>query len=429
MITFDTAPLHTVQLVEATPSANHFETVTLIRDLKGRIRLMVTFRPGAQIPSDWGGEKQALADRLQTTLSSYWGGQIWQTNQTGQPFKTMSEIIANERRVWEPPQSTRQFTWYLLERRFSKSSWQPSNLPPPWELNPAEPAILSFYSFKGGMGRTTTAAAMALLFAKHGKRVLVLDLDLEAPGVGTFLLEGITPPDQGIVDYLVEIALQERQPANLTPYVAVQNAHSGEPIRVMISGILNNHFLEKMARIDFESFVNANSNPLATLLNQARNEYELDFILLDLRSGLHDLGGLSLNGLSHLDIVFSQATEQSWAGLQLVLESLGQSESRRELLIIHSRDPGLVRGSNDIHEQFLSRSYNLFQQYYYRANENIPDISEPNAPYGLSIPEDLRFIGLSSLAEMTPLLTDETETSSYARLARMIAAYVQKDTI
>lgn len=435
MSAFDIALLDTVRLVEASPVASYFEAATLIRDLKGRIRLMIEFHQNQDgtdnIPQNWGTEKSTLENNLQNTLGFYWGKQIWRKNdRRDRPFQAMVDAITTHRKKWLPNSSSRAFDWFKLERHFSKSSWQPSTISLPWPLESSDPAIISFYSFKGGMGRTTTTAAVALLLAKHNKRVLVLDLDLEAPGVGSLLLEGITPPDEGIVDYLLQVVLQGRPPA-LSPFVAIQNdsrlIDSGPPIRLMTAGQLNGNFLEKMARLDFENFVNSNQNPLRELLNQAHDEYDLDFILIDLRSGLHDLGGLSLNGLSHLDILFGQDTEQSWAGLQLVLELLGQSVPRHEVLFVHARDPRNSSNPAETHQRFLSKSYSLFQDHYYSSDEDVPHIEDKNAPYGLSIPEDPRFIGFSSLSPIVPFLTDPH--GSYADLVRMIGGYLEKDTI
>jgi len=47
---------------------------------------------------------------------------------------------------------------------------------------------VALYSFKGGVGRTTTTTLLAWQLAKRGKKVLVVDLDLESPGLGELLL-------------------------------------------------------------------------------------------------------------------------------------------------------------------------------------------------------------------------------------------------
>jgi hypothetical protein len=47
-----------------------------------------------------------------------------------------------------------------------------------------EPSITAFYGFKGGTGRSFLLASCAAALAALGRRVLVMDWDLEAPGVG-----------------------------------------------------------------------------------------------------------------------------------------------------------------------------------------------------------------------------------------------------
>ena len=42
---------------------------------------------------------------------------------------------------------------------------------------------ITFYSYKGGVGRTMALANIAVLLSKRGKKVLVVDWDLEAPGL------------------------------------------------------------------------------------------------------------------------------------------------------------------------------------------------------------------------------------------------------
>src|ERR1700683_646139 len=46
--------------------------------------------------------------------------------------------------------------------------------------------IVTFYSFKGGTGRTMALANVAWILAANGKRVLVADWDLESPGLHRF---------------------------------------------------------------------------------------------------------------------------------------------------------------------------------------------------------------------------------------------------
>ena len=46
--------------------------------------------------------------------------------------------------------------------------------------------IVTFYSYKGGTGRTMALANIAWLLACNGYQVLTIDWDLEAPGLHRF---------------------------------------------------------------------------------------------------------------------------------------------------------------------------------------------------------------------------------------------------
>lgn len=46
--------------------------------------------------------------------------------------------------------------------------------------------IITFYSYKGGTGRSMSLANTAWILASNGCRVLVVDWDLEAPGLHRF---------------------------------------------------------------------------------------------------------------------------------------------------------------------------------------------------------------------------------------------------
>src|SRR5713226_283367 len=48
---------------------------------------------------------------------------------------------------------------------------------------PALGLVSTFYSYKGGVGRTFALANIAVLLARWGHRVLCVDWDLEAPGL------------------------------------------------------------------------------------------------------------------------------------------------------------------------------------------------------------------------------------------------------
>src|SRR5687767_10456659 len=76
-------------------------------------------------------------------------------------------------------------------------------------VNMSEPLptgmIFTFYSFKGGVGRSMTLANVAAWLSKWGQRVLIVDWDLEAPGIEKYFqpwLRGSTKQTDGIVELI-----------------------------------------------------------------------------------------------------------------------------------------------------------------------------------------------------------------------------------
>ena len=82
-------------------------------------------------------------------------------------------------------------------------------------------SITTFYSYKGGVGRTMALANIAVLLAKEGLRVLIVDWDLEAPGLHRyFQLEDELGRD-GLIDLLEHCArsseVKQRWRTSVTP--------------------------------------------------------------------------------------------------------------------------------------------------------------------------------------------------------------------
>src|SRR5687768_5726530 len=65
--------------------------------------------------------------------------------------------------------------------------------------------IVTFYSYKGGTGRSMALANVAALLAQAGRRVLLVDFDLEAPGLARYFdhLDPDLDDRPGMIDLLV----------------------------------------------------------------------------------------------------------------------------------------------------------------------------------------------------------------------------------
>ena len=102
----------------------------------------------------------------------------------------------------------------LVNRRLVGADWlrRPAVAAPP-------PPRFVFASLKGGVGRSTALAVAAADLATKGRRVLAIDLDMEAPGLGAMLLDEGTVPEFGFIDALVENGLSPLDQRFLTDMV------------------------------------------------------------------------------------------------------------------------------------------------------------------------------------------------------------------
>ena len=70
--------------------------------------------------------------------------------------------------------------------------------------------IITFYSYKGGTGRTMALANVAWIAASKGYRVLAVDWDLESPGLHRyfhpFLLDRQLRSSRGVIDMIRDFA-------------------------------------------------------------------------------------------------------------------------------------------------------------------------------------------------------------------------------
>src|SRR6478752_4132533 len=67
--------------------------------------------------------------------------------------------------------------------------------------------VVTFYSYKGGVGRTMAVANVAVQLALWGHRVLAVDMDLEAPGLDEFFgkrLAKVPMPRMGLARLFAE---------------------------------------------------------------------------------------------------------------------------------------------------------------------------------------------------------------------------------
>ncbi len=380
MVTFDSAIPELLRLCEGLPEfSQEVQKAVIVRDLHGRLRLALRLASAAP------AFVAKLGEVLRAELGAWFEGPVLEegAGATGRLTTTILTMPVERRELsyvtpgGEPRVASPVFS--LIERRLSKLSWlEQQQQPPPWPLRGKQPLIVTFYSFKGGVGRTTLAAAVALHLARMKKHVFTVDLDLEAPGLGTLL--GYAP-GPGVLDVIANFVATRK--LSIDGFVRGARALADEASFVsgLNAGELNRDYFEKLARLDFIGGVDGRS-PVGTALSQMlkvikSTEPNPDVIILDARAGLHDLAGLSLFGLAHLDVVVARDSEQSLEGLKLVIELLGRRPTDALTLIVQSM-AATDKNSDEARRSevaFAETVYGAFLDHLYEGDQ-IPALQE-----------------------------------------------------
>jgi cellulose biosynthesis protein BcsQ len=85
--------------------------------------------------------------------------------------------------------------------------------------------IFTFYSYKGGVGRSMALASVGDVLARRGLRVLMIDFDLEAPGLEEYfpVERGEFRSRPGLLDLLLAYKqVMSREPGDDSPGVFEQ---------------------------------------------------------------------------------------------------------------------------------------------------------------------------------------------------------------
>ena len=187
---------------------------------------------------------------------------------------------------------------------------------------------VTFYSFKGGVGRSLALINVGHALARMGLRVLWLDMDIEAPGLGRTPETG--GPDGWRHAGASDLLLTWLGGATATVgehVVEVENKGSGW-LGLMPAGTKP----AELARCIHDLFAEPDA-PHAyvfdDLLDQIESQLAPDVLLIDSRTGLADVSAVCTVGMADAVVVFVGLNEQGLAGTQDVLKRIAHHPFRR----------------------------------------------------------------------------------------------------
>lgn len=218
--------------------------------------------------------------------------------------------------------------------------------------------VISFYSYKGGVGRSTALASCAFYLSyHHQKKIAILDCDFEAPGFTNFYVEDYESPmyKEGLIEYFNDNLLDD---SSLAPYYwSPSKKYTGDgEIFVFPSGNLDDTELEKDSfgsnlahYLNGLSFLDTMSRDALVekfefLIRKINNELKPDAILIDSRTGFNDIFGVSALRLSNLVVGFFSDNIQTQPGLHFFLDLLRKEDSP-SLICVNSLIPATGKKS------------------------------------------------------------------------------------
>lgn len=381
MITFNNTLESAQQSVCLWSRKSILSSVTLVRDVYGKVSF---FMDNAESVTET--EEQELKTILSRDMGVYFSERIYWKKLSGnlknvsKRIEPIMNLVETEREWWKIQDG---ISFYISERPIAKKAWiqkpRPQESVWPYEDAAADDGtkVVTFYSFKGGMGRTTALAGAVLTLIKRGKNVVMVDTDLEAPGLATLFLdeEAIT---RGVLDYLIESEIDsgariEDYMLDLTDPVLLEE-EDGQ-LFLMPAGKVDEHYLQKLARIDYQdNRENHLKDSLTRMMSDIRDKYRPDYIFVDARAGFHDLGGVTVTQLPHGVVLFGNDSRQSWDGITQVLRTIGEGhEADFPVMLVYTMCPKST--SSDFasaRERFINKAYTVCMENYYNVEEDTP---------------------------------------------------------
>lgn len=194
--------------------------------------------------------------------------------------------------------------------------------------------VVTFYSFKGGVGRTLALLNVAYEIADSGQRVLVVDFDLEAPAIrpdrwkqGANRDEtdhvGRGPTDPGVVEFVTRYLETMRVPPVSDYIVDATPAGCRGQLAVMSAGAVDGTYGQRLNAIDWSLLYAARDGYV--MFEDVRAQWQaagFDYVLLDSRTGFTDVGGICTRHLPDAVVSLFRPDDQSLGGTAQMAEAI-----------------------------------------------------------------------------------------------------------
>jgi formylglycine-generating enzyme required for sulfatase activity/cellulose biosynthesis protein BcsQ len=300
--------------------------------------------------------------------------------------------------------------------------------------------VITFYSFKGGVGRSMAVANLAVLLARAGKRVLCLDWDLEAPGLDRYFRSSgpaastgqppsLTDPLRkgGLLRIFEASSVDKLE--NWREYIQTRIGTDGTSLDIIGSGDNAHDYSSQLSAFSWAEYFSNRQG--SDIIEQLRLEWKTsyDYVLVDSRTGLTDASGICSIQMPDVLLMFFAANDQNtdWSGRVARSIREGRRSLRYDrpfLLIVPILSRFDAREESDRASAAMDRIATMFEPLY---ADWLPTSVKPrDALPWISLPYTPRYSFQEALA-----VEDEPEAGAqglsfyYDLLSRLILARFQ----
>ena len=167
--------------------------------------------------------------------------------------------------------------------------------------------LISLHSFRGGTGKSNITANLSTMLALAGKRVGIVDTDIQSPGIHVIFGMGEQRVDRTLNDYLWDKCSATEAAYDVTPAQVTQGNIFLVPSSIKaneISRVLHEGYDARLLKDGFRDLI---------------RDLSLDYLLVDTHPGLNEETLLSI-AISHILIIILRPVQQDFQGTSVTLE-------------------------------------------------------------------------------------------------------------